>query len=423
MWQVVMSGWLFAASASLAAAQGAPKHPPMEISIVRGDGAACEPDCPEWISAQGEIMADTPQKLRRVLQSLKGRKPPVLLSSPGGHVDAGIAMGRMLREAGLKTTVATTSLPPPCAPRDNACVRERRGRPLRGDFAFRGSVCASACTYVLAGGAARVIHPASHVGVHQITHFLTTRQIHRTFRVERRRINGRLVEVRRVLVSERVLSQSTRKSATPPRASVDKIGRHLAAMGLAPEVHALAVETPPEAMRYLTPDERRRFNVATASTDLLASLGFDRDNPFFAMAGAQAGYTGYASAGVFEGAPLTLEYSVSAGKDRSADPVSIRLLRGQSAIDSAGIDLVLRLPDGNAATGAPTPGDAAGAFRLDLPKARLCALSSQAWLVLSIERKPKTAAGSPLTLTRRAAEMMPFGAMQAVACPQRRWES
>jgi hypothetical protein len=260
--------------------------------------------------------------------------------------------------------------------------------------------------------------------VHQITHFTTTNQVRRMYRVERRRVNGRWVETRRVLLAERVVARSTRRSAAPPQASVDKIGRHFAAMGIAPELHALAVATPPDQMRYLDGDERRRFGLATVDTaaDSLTGLGFDRENPFFAAAGAQQAYIGYAAAGAFEGAPAILEYTGVTDPARAAQPLSIRILRGQTPAQLSGLTVELRLPDGTSARGARADGERPDTLHLDLPKARLCALRAADMLVLTARRGPPTGGGEVLSLTRRAIEVMPLSGIQGVLCRQNRWE-
>jgi hypothetical protein len=399
-----------------AAQSAAPPPPPMRIAVVRAMGEACEPNCPEWIAADGDIVKGSASELRRVIQSLRGRKLPVILSSRGGDVDSGIAMGRMIREAGLSTAVGRTRTTPPCAPTDAACRRERRGKPLKGDMVFRGAQCASACAYVLAGGVERVVHPAAHVGVHQITRFITPRQVYRTWRVERRRINGRWVEVRRVLLSERVVTQATRK-AEVTQASVDNIGRHFAAMGIDPELHAIASATPATTMRYLENDERLKLRIATTATNLLTVLGFDRQNPYFAEAGPQSGYIGYSTA-IFEGRRMSLEYTADAARESAAAPLAIRLLDGQRVLPLEGLTLRLRTPDGVASEA--TSDAEHTTLRLALPRDRLCAITPAQSLVLEIGRE--RASREPDRLTRRAVETMPLAGIQGVLCPQHRWE-
>lgn len=89
----------------------------------------------DWISAEGEIRADTPAQFRDVLSRLNGRKLPVVISSPGGRLSAALSIGRMIRKHGLDVTVQGT--------------------------------CTSACPFVLAGGVERHAAPGAVVGVHQ----------------------------------------------------------------------------------------------------------------------------------------------------------------------------------------------------------------------------------------------------------------
>ena len=71
---------------SLATAE-APRQPtPMKVVIAHSTEPGCEPQCPEWISAQGAIDDTTPKQFKRVLATLGDRKLPVLVNSSGGRV-------------------------------------------------------------------------------------------------------------------------------------------------------------------------------------------------------------------------------------------------------------------------------------------------------------------------------------------------
>ena len=75
--------------------------PPMAFAVVRSAEPGCEPTCPEWISAEGAIVAATPARLKSLLKTLGGRKLPIVIWSPGGDVDAALALGRMIRQRKL----------------------------------------------------------------------------------------------------------------------------------------------------------------------------------------------------------------------------------------------------------------------------------------------------------------------------------
>ena len=72
--------------------------PPMRFVVVRSSEPGCEPVCAEWISAEGTIRAKTPGELKSLLKTLGGRKLPIVLFSPGGDVDAAMALGRLIRQ-------------------------------------------------------------------------------------------------------------------------------------------------------------------------------------------------------------------------------------------------------------------------------------------------------------------------------------
>ena len=69
------------------------------MRVIRIVSAAtnCQPDCPEWVSAEGDITAGFGADFARFMSELGGRRLPILINSRGGsNVDA-IAMGRLIR--------------------------------------------------------------------------------------------------------------------------------------------------------------------------------------------------------------------------------------------------------------------------------------------------------------------------------------
>src|SRR5262245_25819162 len=219
--------WLALASTALAAApQGKPAVPqgkpavshgkpakppkltnPMQVVIVRDSRPGCEPDCAEWISAEGEIVPATPAQFRRVFKVLGQKKLPVFISSNGGNVDAAFAIGREIRKRGLDVAVERTTLekcenaPGPC---DRRTLKDGdRGRPEP-----IAASCVSSCVFILAAGRERLAPVYGYVGVHQLTAFQTVRLVRRMYRVQRRFENWRFVE-KRELVGEQQLSSNT----------------------------------------------------------------------------------------------------------------------------------------------------------------------------------------------------------------------
>src|SRR5215471_7595404 len=75
-------------------------HPMRFVRVVSAD-PACKPNCPEWLSAEGQITPGSAKTFAGAIANLKGRRLPILIHSPGGSVaDAG-AMGELIREKGL----------------------------------------------------------------------------------------------------------------------------------------------------------------------------------------------------------------------------------------------------------------------------------------------------------------------------------
>lgn len=124
---------------------------PMRFLVAEGAGPR---GAPRWVAAIGQIRVDTPKVFAtfRAAQKIDGL--PVVLDSPGGSVNGGMALGRELRK--LKATVHV-------------------GRTLEtggGDGRLRHRVddsesqCNSACVLVLMGGERREVTRRAHVGVH-----------------------------------------------------------------------------------------------------------------------------------------------------------------------------------------------------------------------------------------------------------------
>ena len=136
--------------------------PPMRFVRVTGAEAACKPNCPEWLSAEGRIEPGTAKAFADAIANLKGRRLPILIHSPGGSVaDAG-AMGELIRAKGLAVAVARTLITN--CPEGSPKCPDGPGTAITG-----GAICASACVLVLAGGVERLAGPAARIGVHQIT--------------------------------------------------------------------------------------------------------------------------------------------------------------------------------------------------------------------------------------------------------------
>ena len=135
----------------------------MRFALVRSSDPKCGFDCPEWISAEGAITADTPGKLRQLLDVLGDRRLPLLVSSPGGDVFSAMVAGRLIRDRKLDVAIARTAFVE-CAPDNDECAPE--GRVYAGVATYDGGQCDAACPILFAGGVTRVVGNGAHLSVH-----------------------------------------------------------------------------------------------------------------------------------------------------------------------------------------------------------------------------------------------------------------
>jgi hypothetical protein len=131
----------------------------------------------------------------------------VALDSPGGSVDGALAIGKAIRDRGLSTSVAA------------------------------GSICASSCPLVLAGGVERKVADAAAVGLHQIYAAVPE------------------AEMAAPLAAGQVISDTQKSTA--------EITRYLSASGIDPALWLHALDTPPDRLYYLTPGELMTYRLAT----------------------------------------------------------------------------------------------------------------------------------------------------------------
>jgi hypothetical protein len=147
---------------------------PIEFYLAHGDADACGAGCNEWIAAEGKIDTKAAQKLRQLLVKLKGRQPPIFFHSPGGAVDGAIALGRLIHQQKLTVSVGRT-VPLGCnrdKPLEDSCVTLKRsgqsGQAVEAEIDPTLIMCNSACVYVLAAGAVRLVPPWVRVGIHDV---------------------------------------------------------------------------------------------------------------------------------------------------------------------------------------------------------------------------------------------------------------
>lgn len=154
----------------------------------------------------GMIAEGDAAKFSRWMDALMSEPAGFLLNSPGGAVTEALQIGRLLRDAGLSVTVP-----------ENA-------------------ICFSACPYILAGGQDRIVSRSAAVGVHQ--HYFGENTYLPAF----------------LMVSDVQLGQA-------------QVMVYLSEMGTDPLLMVKALETPPDDIYVLLPEELTQFRLATSLTD------------------------------------------------------------------------------------------------------------------------------------------------------------
>ena len=148
--------WGLAVLMGLTAARAAAlEEPPMQVRVARSAQPGCEPDCAEWISAQGKIVAgQTLHLFKSALRRLSGAQAARIPSFRGRRCAGGLGhwpVDTQLRVRHSRDQNRICGLIPTG---DTACGKleaERKFRATPQEVAG----CASACTFVLAGGVRR----------------------------------------------------------------------------------------------------------------------------------------------------------------------------------------------------------------------------------------------------------------------------
>lgn len=188
-----------------------------------GDPAKCKSQCLDVIAADGQITNSTPDDfvafLMKTFQDPRVRSV-VLLNSPGGGVAASMQLGAALRKVGALAIVARA---------------EAAGGRSSGVVLTAGG-CYSACVYALMGAVKRVIPKGSKVG------------IHRMFTYEWERDDDSTMQQRRVYGNSDLRAE---------------LSDYAALMGVSRDLIAAAERINPDSIHILTPQEIRRWRLAS----------------------------------------------------------------------------------------------------------------------------------------------------------------
>jgi hypothetical protein len=242
----------------------------MTFAIVRSSVIGCEPKCPEWIAAEGELKPSTGAQFKTFLKKLGKQRLPVVITSPGGDVNSALAMGQMIRERKLDVTVGWT-LYSGCGPTSRGCAPSKaQGGVYRGLIIGMRAYCFSACPFILAAGQRRVVGTGAFVGVHEITTqpFFQRVRYYETYRM----VHGRKKVLSRKVVSRKnIVGKTTTKLSKP---FDRKLRTYLNTMGVSLTMLDLLHLAPPSSIHSLTTGEMKSTNLATdfsLAADLMAN--------------------------------------------------------------------------------------------------------------------------------------------------------
>ncbi len=180
---------------------------PMRVVVVRNSFPTCEPDCPQWISAEGEITSATPAAFRRVFKQIGSKNLPLVIRSPGGSINAAIEIGNMVRKRKMTVAVGFT-LYRGCRPDEKDCKLPKEAKGIyAGSIAEYSAFCNSACPMILAAGTTRLASSVAYVGLHQpktewSREWLRWRE---TYRI----VNGKKKILKRTIISRKTVKGKT----------------------------------------------------------------------------------------------------------------------------------------------------------------------------------------------------------------------
>jgi hypothetical protein len=238
-----------------------PAGPPMTFAIVRNAVTGCEPNCPQWISAEGQIMPGSAGQFRKILKQAGKLRLPVVITSPGGDVEAALAIGQMIHQRKMDVLVGWT-LFTGCNPSVKTCKLPKEQKGVYAGIAMTSrAYCFSACPFILASGQKRVLGAGAVLGVHEITTQPITQRIryNETYRM----VNGKKKVLSRKVVSRKnIIGKVTTKLSKP---FDKKLRNYLNTMGVSLTMLDLLHLAPPSSIHNLTTEEMNSTKLVTAT--------------------------------------------------------------------------------------------------------------------------------------------------------------
>jgi hypothetical protein len=201
--------------------------------------APSDPILPPVVQTDAPIPPDDPRRFVTTGQDVLGRPLTFTLQGGGvlaaeGSIDPGAAARFAAEIEARGEYVKTVSLNSPGGALDDAMAMAKlvRGKGIATEV-VDGAICASSCPHFFAGGLTRTTGPQAAIGVHQ---FYAATQI----------------------------PTAPAQAMSDAQATTARISRHLIDMGIDPALWLHALDTPPQALYYFSPEELAKYRLVTA---------------------------------------------------------------------------------------------------------------------------------------------------------------
>jgi hypothetical protein len=180
------------------------------------------------LAAEGSIDPGSAARFAAEIEARGEYIKNVSLNSPGGALDDAMEMARLIRSRGISAEVAD------------------------------GAICASSCPLFLAGGLTRTSGAKAAVGVHQF-----------------------------YAASEAPTAPA--QAMADAQATTARISRHLIDMGIDPALWLHALDTPPQALYYFSPEEMVKYRLVTTPVATAHKAAAAGTTPVKVRIGLQSG--------------------------------------------------------------------------------------------------------------------------------------
>ena len=231
----------------------------MTFQIMRANKPECEPNCPQWIYAEGDVVAGTAAKFNQVLR-MAGKVPLLVIQSRGGDVRSALTMGKAIRARGMNVAVGY-ALSLACPSDDKFCSETLKSKQIsRGFVSSQASFCASACPLILAAGVERIAVADSIIGTHQI---VTKPLFQKVFYREKYlMVRGRKQILSRTITKREIITGKTTTKLTPDFQA--ELKRYVKSMGIGGDFLDYYAKAPPTSIYKMSATERLETKIITS---------------------------------------------------------------------------------------------------------------------------------------------------------------